>query len=88
MNKAEKVIDCVFIENSATQYGGGLYMASDNAEIINCIFIKNKQVGTGDSSYGGGAIYVSGNNLYIEGSSFDSNVAQYGSAIWTKDELS
>ena len=88
MNKAEKVIDCVFINNAATQYAGGVYMDSNDAAIIHCSFINNKQTGTDNQDYGGGAIYVTGNNLNIENSIFESNIAQYGSAIWTKNGLS
>ena len=88
MNKAEKITDCIFIDNSGIQYAGGVYMASDDASIFNCSFINNKQISTDNNTYGGGAIYVTGNNLKIDKSIFESNSGQYGSAIWTKKDIS
>jgi uncharacterized repeat protein (TIGR01451 family) len=74
-----KIIDCIFINNTATKFGGalstGFLYNSMNLDISNCIFENN-------SAPIGGAAQLVGENIFLKDSNFTSNYAsQNGGAI-------
>jgi RHS repeat-associated protein len=76
-----KITKCIFINNKADNYGGGIYVAYNNASptVANCVFIQN-------SAYYGGAIanYESSpptTPTTIVNCVFTQNSASYGGAI-------
>ncbi|MBE6499843.1 MAG: DUF11 domain-containing protein [Methanobrevibacter thaueri] len=74
-----KIQDCVFINNTATEYGGAISTGFSynhmDLEISNCIFDNNK-------APLGGAIQLSGENIFVYNSNFTNNYAsQKGGAI-------
>ncbi len=75
---AGTVTDCVFSNNSASNYGGGLYVNIIGSTVKNCRFIVN------NSDNQGGAINSRNNNLTITNCYFESNEAEVsGSAIYS-----
>ena len=82
----------VFINNTADDYGGAIYVNKGldlityktylaNATIVNCTF-KNNTVPTNKGTYfSGGAISNYGGNITIINSTFDENKASAGGAI-------
>ena len=62
------VINCTFINNTATNCGGALYSNSNPIYIYDSTFINNHNLG----GYGGGAIF-SDMDIYVDGSSFYNN---------------
>ena len=77
------VIDCTFMNNTASNCGGALYSYSSPIYAYNSIFIDNSNTGT----YGGGAIF-SDVNIYVEGCKFYGNTASKGSAIRSRGSVS
>ena len=62
-----------FEENTATEKGGAILLtAKSNAYMKDVEFIKNATTKVKDKSYGG-AIYVTGSNLEIDGANFTQN---------------
>ncbi|MDD5134356.1 MAG: hypothetical protein PHP01_02960 [Phycisphaerae bacterium] len=71
------MVNCVFVDNTATVTGGGLYIAiSANPTIINCIFSGNYAGGTGDYDGGGGIGNVRGEPI-VKNTVFCGNQAVY-----------
>ena len=70
------IVDTRFTDNCA-DYGGGVYFGgkSNESNIINCTFERNQ------AKYNGGAIDCNASMMYIEGTLFDGNVAQFGAAL-------
>ena len=70
------IVDTRFTDNCA-DYGGGVYFGgkSNASNIINCTFERNQ------AKYNGGAIDCNASMMYIEGTLFDGNVAQFGAAL-------
>ena len=71
-----EISNSTFINNSATSYGGAIYLGSIYAKINNCLFENN-------SAKYGGAIVVNGHSNKISGS-FINNTAMYGGAIYVQ----
>ena len=76
--KSYTVIDCTFINNTATNCGGALYAQYSPFYVYNSTFINNRNNG----NYGGGAIF-SDRNIYVDGCTFQGNTIakSSGSAI-------
>ena len=72
------VIDCTFINNTATNCGGALYAQYSPIYVYNSTFKNNRNYG----NYGGGAIF-SDRNIYVDGCNFYGNTISKssGSAI-------
>ena len=81
-----KVSNSTFNNNQASDFGGAVYWNCEKGEIFNCTFINNKQTNLSDS-YGGGAIYINQGDVNINDCRFESNQAQYGSAIHTNSSI-
>lgn len=70
------VVDCTFVNNSATT-GGAIYWAAEDGTISNCNFINNSASGSG------GAIYWIAENGTISNCNFTNNsAADSGGAIY------
>ncbi len=71
-----KIYDCTFIENNATQFGGGIYCGSSSPDISNCIFSGNM------ANEFGGAIFIASSTPSIANCYFSENTAEnLGGAI-------
>ena len=81
VGSSAKFTGCTFINNSAVAYGGALLVSGKNVLIENSTFINNSV--PSDSKYGGG-IYWTGDLGQVNNSRFISNVAYYGTSIYTK----
>ncbi|MGB3975605.1 MAG: right-handed parallel beta-helix repeat-containing protein [bacterium] len=71
------LINCVFMNNHAYDYGGAIYCASGSVTISDTIF-------EGNGAVYGGAIY--GKNVSITSCTFQRNIAAYGGAINCRSE--
>ncbi len=70
-----KVTDCIFMENSADDSGGGLYNSGDSLTVINCTFIDNTTFNNG------GGIYCEDSNSEVKDCLFRSNSAFGGGGM-------
>jgi len=66
---------CQFSDNSASTYGGGLYIYGGNAYVAGCTFTRNS------SSNSGGGIYDVGVTSTIEACAFTSNSSSTGGGL-------
>ena len=69
-----QIIDCTFINNTASLMGGAIMLTLVDAEVINSTFENNKAISDG------GAIGFIGGNVKIEGCIFTNNTSE-GSSI-------
>jgi hypothetical protein len=72
------VIDCIFHENQAQCWGGGIYSENGNPNIRRCTFNQNS------AKYGGG-IWNSKGTPFLISCVFSGNSAKYGGAIYNYD---
>lgn len=71
--------NCIFYDNYAYGYGGGLFIDQSDVNFENCEFLYNSNF-----DYGGGAIYsanVSGSNISLIKCRFVGNTSRSGAAI-------
>jgi hypothetical protein len=70
-------VECTFVENSSTQFGGAFRTVNGSPSLIDCEFRENS------STYFGGAVHAMGGSapLLILGSRFFENSAELGGAI-------
>lgn len=68
------LINCTFVNNSASNNGGAVYLYGQNANVINCTF-KNNVI---TSSYRGGAICIQSKGAHVFNSTFSENKAANG----------
>ncbi|NUY81072.1 T9SS type A sorting domain-containing protein [Flavobacterium sp. MAH-1] len=71
--------NCIFYDNYAYGYGGGLFIDQSDVNFENCEFLYNSNF-----DYGGGAIYasnVSGSNITLIKCKFVGNTSRSGAAI-------
>ncbi|MBD2703546.1 hypothetical protein IC229_23080 [Spirosoma sp. BT702] len=71
-----KVVNCLFIGNSATNGGGVYNLSSSNPSLINCAFLNNT------ASSVGGALYNNNSNPTLTNCSFQGNSAVISGAIY------
>lgn len=83
------VENCRFIENRATDYGGGIYNANSSPYIIDCVFENNS---TSFLGYGGGMYNYGDSSIYEEipvpnivNCTFNANTSPNGGAICNDD---
>lgn len=79
-NSSVEIKNCNFINNTATNYGGAVFIAETGTEtsssIVNSMFDNNV-------AKTGGAIYVNGSSINITLSEFKNDVAdQYGGSMY------
>ncbi len=78
---------CIFEQNFATEYGGGLYVSGVTAQgvrVEQCRFEKNRVKDNDDTNYGGGGMCVTGVKgvgFTITGSEFSDNVGGWGGGM-------
>ena len=85
-NASGQAVNCTFSNNNATgtgnyDGGGAIDVYGDGVSVIDCEFNDNQ------ASHFGGAVYLTGNDNHITGSTFNGNSANYGSAIYNSGEL-
>jgi hypothetical protein len=83
-NNALTLSNDVFLNNSATNAGGGLYVASSNATITNTTFSGNSIV-AGNSNGAGAGLYVNSGTVTVTNSTFNGNTlngAEGGGGIY------
>jgi len=74
-NSDPMFVNCIFVNNEATDLGGAVTLWTSNAHFIDCVFENN-------ISYSGGGICIStGSNPVIASCVFKYNQAYYGGAI-------
>jgi Secretion system C-terminal sorting domain/Chlamydia polymorphic membrane protein (Chlamydia_PMP) repeat len=79
---AAQFYNCIFRQNYATYYGGGLYFRDEfsaDGKVVNCRFEKN------ESGIGGGGMvagFASGEGIEVEGSQFQGNHADFGAGLY------
>jgi len=71
-----QIIDCKFINNTASIYGGAIYSVGGITSVENCYFEGN------DGNQRGGGIYSRLGNLKVSNCEFKSNLAIRGGAIY------
>ena len=75
------IIDCNFINNTATNHGGAIYIADNASTTITSKITRSTFDSNGAVS--GGAVYVNGSSLYISDSEFSKDSAKsYGGSIF------
>ncbi|HNT35812.1 MAG TPA: hypothetical protein PKH07_12550, partial [bacterium] len=67
--------NCAFVENTASQLGGGCYLYNCGASVVNCFFGRN------NATYGAG-LYAQVSNLQTYNSVFSGNMAQNGAGLY------
>ena len=85
-NASGQAVNCTFSNNNATgtgnhDGGGAIDVYGDGVSVIDCEFNDNH------ASHFGGAVYLTGNDNHVTGSTFNGNSANYGSAIYNSGEL-
>jgi len=85
------IINCIFSDNTAGQYGGGMYnFNNSNPLLINCLFAQNS-AGTNqsDSGNGGGICNLANSNPTLINCEFFKNSATYqGGGIYNEENSS
>ncbi|MFC1517203.1 choice-of-anchor Q domain-containing protein [Candidatus Margulisiibacteriota bacterium] len=77
------IVDSLFNDNTAVNYGGAIYKENGTGTIQNTDFIGNKSTNSH-----GGAIYNTSSGIYINGGHFTDNTANnYGGAIYSDNAL-
>lgn len=76
-NNANLTIENSSFNNNKAGYGGSLFLFKSNGTLNNNTFINNKA-----TDFGGSIVQLDGNYLKINNSSFKSNNATYGGAIY------
>lgn len=71
-----QIVDCKFINNTASTYGGAIYSVGGITSVKNCYFENN------DGNKRGGGIYSRLGNLKVINSKFKDNLAIRGGAIY------
>jgi len=75
--------DCEFINNVADTDGGAIYLDATRVTIDNCDFVSNN---AGNTDKGGAIRTISGSGIQVAGSTFYSNTAGVGGAIYSPTE--
>ena len=76
-NYGFNLVNCTFVNNSATGDGGAIHNNWGYFTIVNCSFVNNSAGGEG------GAIHNYWANFEVVNSTFVSNSASYGGAVYT-----
>ena len=71
-----QIVDCKFINNTASTYGGAIYSVGGITNVKNCYFENN------DGNNRGGGIYSRLGNLKVSDCKFKDNIAIRGGAIY------
>ena len=71
------IYNSTFLNNSATNKGGGLYIIDSGVTLINSSFNSN-------TANEGGGMYVNGDNVEVKSSTFENNTATIGGALFVK----
>ena len=71
-----QIVDCKFINNTASTYGGAIYSVGGITSVKNCYFENN------DGNKRGGGIYSRLGNLKVSNCEFKNNLAIRGGAIY------
>jgi hypothetical protein len=81
-----EITNCIFTNNAAAEYGGGLYILNSALSLANCIFSGNEAGDTGGP--GGGAVFNAYSFPLITNCTFSGNIARDGTeggAIFNKN---
>ena len=77
INSNPHLTDCLFEENKASKYGGGMYNSNSSPTLINCLFKSNVA-----QEVGGGGISNRSSSPILSGCVFLGNYGFDGGAIY------
>ncbi len=80
-NSNAGIVDCTFLNNFSSDYGGGVELDNSDPLVLRCIF-------SGNISDHGGGIDINNSDLQITNCLFQGNRADYGGGVGTRNSIS